>query len=285
MHYYLFEFVAGVFIPYTKSLSSSLSQPFFQLCNCLFRISFVFIQQGDEAAAYDGAGGVGASGVESLFVADAEADHAGIAQMHILYFLEVGLLLGIKILLGTGSGGTGYHIDEAIGVLVDFADTGFAGLGGDEHDEADVVAVGDGFISFFVILEREVGDDDTIDAAFHAFPAEGFEAELHDGVKIAHEDKGDVYVIADIAQLLEKQAQGHTVAESLGSGILNDNAVSHRVAEGNADFNHVDVVAFEGTDDVSGAFQSGTTGTEVDGQQVLGTVLEKLIYTIHVDDL
>lgn len=251
------------------------------MCDSFFGISFAFIQQGDEAAADDSAGGVGASGVESLFVADAEADHAEIAQMHILYFLEVGLLLGVKIFLGTGSGGAGYQIDETVGVLVDFADTGFAGLGGDEHDDAYVVAVGDGFVSFFVVLEREVGDDDTIDAAFHAFPAEGFEAELHDRVKVAHKDEGDAYVAADITQLLEEDAQGHAVAESLGSGVLDNNAVGHRVAEGDTDFNHVDAIAFEGTDDVGGAFQGGATGTEVDGQQVLGAVLEKLVYTIH----
>ena len=46
-------------------------------------------------------------------------------------------------------------------------------------------------------------------------------------------------------------------------------------------FNRMDPIAFEGADDVGSTFQSWTTGTEVDGQQVFRAVLKKLIYTIH----
>lgn len=261
--------------------ANHLSQPFFQLCNCLFRISLIFIQQGDEAATDDGTGRVGAGGVEGLLVADAEADHAGIAQMHILYLLEIGLLLGIEIFLGTGSGGTGHHVDETVGVPVDFADAGFAGFGSDEHDDADVIAVGNGFVGFLIVLERKVRDDDAVDATFHTLPAESFEAKLHDGVEVSHEDERDADVATDVAQLLKKDAQGHAIAEGLGGGVLDDDAIGHRITERDADFNHVDTIAFESADDVGGAFQSGATGTEIDGQQVFGAVLEKFIYTIH----
>jgi hypothetical protein len=68
-------------------------------------------------------------------------------------------------------------------VGVYFADAGFAGFGGNEHDDTDVILRGDGFVTLFVIAEREVGNDDAIDAAFHALLAEGFEAELHDGIE------------------------------------------------------------------------------------------------------
>ena len=50
---------------------------------------------------------MGASGIECLLVADAEAYHAWIAQVHILYLLEVGLLPGVEVFLGTGGSGTG----------------------------------------------------------------------------------------------------------------------------------------------------------------------------------
>lgn len=115
---------------------------------------------------------MGASGIECLLVADAEAYHAWIAQVHILYLLEVGLLPGVEVFLGTGGSGTGHQIDESVGVGVYFADAGFAGFGGDEHDDTDVILRGDGFVTLFVIAEREVGNDDAIDAAFHALLAE-----------------------------------------------------------------------------------------------------------------
>ena len=79
------------------------------------------------------------------------------AQVHILYLLEVGLLPGVEVFLGTGGSGTGHQIDEAVGVGVYFADAGFAGFGGDEHDDTDVILRGDGFVTLFVIAEREVG--------------------------------------------------------------------------------------------------------------------------------
>lgn len=67
---------------------------------------------------------MGAGGIECLLVADAEAYHAWIAQVHIFYLLKVGLLPGVEVFLGTGGGGTGHQIDEAVGVGVYFADAG-----------------------------------------------------------------------------------------------------------------------------------------------------------------
>ncbi len=260
---------------------NSFFQVLFQLRDRFFRIAVSFVEQGDEAAADDGAGGVGAGGVEGLLVADAEADHAGVAQLQVFYLLEVGLLGGVEILLGAGGGGAGHHVDETVGVGVDFADAGFAGFGGDEHDDADVVFQGDGFVGRFVVAEGEVGDDDAVDAALGALPAEGFEAELHDGVEVAHQDEGDADVAADVAQLAEEKAEGHAVAQGTGGGVLDDDAVCHGVAEGNADFNHLHAVAFEGADNVGGTVEGGTAGAEVDGQQVLGAVLEELVNAIH----
>lgn len=167
---------------------------------------------------------MGAGGIECLFVADAEAYHAWIAQVHILYLLEVGLLPGVEVFLGTGGSGTGHQIDETVGVGVYFADAGFAGFGGNEHDDTDVILRGDGFVTLFVIAEREVGNDDAIDAAFHALLAEGFEAELHDGIEVSHKDKRDADIATDVAQLFEKQAEGHAVVQGAGGGVLNDNA-------------------------------------------------------------
>lgn len=260
---------------------NSFFQVFFQLCDCFLRIAIGFVEQGDEAAADDGAGGVGTGGIEGLLVADAEADHAGVAQVKVFYLLEVGLLGGIEIFLGTGGGGAGHHVDETVGVGVDFADAGLAGFGGDEHDDADVVLQGDGFVGRLVVAEGKVGDDDAVDAAPGALLAEGFETELHDGVEIAHQHEGDADVAADVAQLFEEETERHSVAQGTGGGVLDDDAVRHGVAEGDADFNHLHAVAFEGADDVGGTVEGGTAGAEVDGQQVFGAVLEELVNAIH----
>ena len=83
----------------------------------------------------------------------------GLRRFISFYLLKVGLLPGVEVFLGTGGGGTGHQIDEAVGVGVYFADAGFAGFGGDEHDDTDVILRGDGFVTLFVIAEREVGND------------------------------------------------------------------------------------------------------------------------------
>lgn len=256
-------------------------QVLLQLRNSLLRIAFRLIEQSDEAAADDGTGGVGAGGIEGLLVADAEAHHAGIAQLQGFYLLEVGLLGVVEVFLRTGGGSAGHHVDETIGVGIDFADAGFAGFGGDEHDDADVVLQGDGLVAGFIIAEGEVGDDDAIDATLGTFLAEGLEAELHDGVEIAHKDEGDADVAADVSQLLEEKAEGHAVAQGTGGSILDDDAVGHGVAERDADFDHLHAVAFEGADDVGSTVEGGTAGAEIDGQQVLGAVLEKLVNAVQ----
>ena len=42
-----------------------------------------------------------------------------------------------------------------------------------------------------------------------ALLAEGFEAELRDGIEVSHKDKRDADIATDVAQLFEKQAEGH----------------------------------------------------------------------------
>ena len=62
---------------------------------------------------------------------------------------------------------------------------------------------------------------------------------------------------------------------------MNDDAVCHRIAEGNADFYHIHSVLFECTDYIGCAVERGEAGTKVDRQQVFGAVLEELVDTIH----
>ena len=167
-------------------------------------------------------------------------------------------------------------------MLIDFADTGFAGFGGDEHDDTDVVTVGNRFIRFFVIFEGKIGNNNAVDTTFYAFLTESFEPEFHDRVEIAHQDERNTDIATDIAKLFKQNTQRHTIAKSTGGSFLYNDAVSHRVTERNTDFNRMDSIAFEGTDDVGSTFQGWATGTKVDGQQIFRAVLKKLIYTIHL---
>ena len=84
--------------------------------------------------------------------------------MHLVDTTEVGLLGIVERLLCTGNGGRADHIDEAIGVLIDEADAFLAGLWGDEHDDAEVVAVGDGLYDLLVVIKGQVGDDHAADS-------------------------------------------------------------------------------------------------------------------------
>lgn len=69
--------------------------------------------------------------------------------------------------------------------------------------------------------------------------------------------------------------------QGAGGGILDDNAVGHGVTERNSDFNHADSVSFEGTDNVGSTVEVGTACTKVNGQQILGAVLEKLVNAVQ----
>ena len=86
---------------------------------------------------------------------------------------------------------------------------------------------------------------------------------------------------AHAIKLLKEDAERHSVVQGAGGGILNDDAVCHRIAERDADFYHIYSVLFECTDYIGCAVERGEAGTKVDRQQVFGAVLEELVDTIH----
>ena len=246
----------------------------------------VFVQQGDEAAAHDGACGVCTGCFEGLSVAHAEAYHPRVAQVHGGDALEVGLLREVEVTLGAGGGCAGHHVDEAVRMRVNFPDAFLAGFGSDEHDHFYSIAFGQCLEMFLVFTERQVGDDDPVDAASHALLAEVLEAELQDGVQITHQYEGDVYVATYVGQLLEEQAEGYSVAQGARGRFLYDHAVGHGVAEGDTYFYHSDSVALEDTNDIGRPVQGRASGAEVNGKQVLGLAFKKLVDTVlHCDDV
>lgn len=58
--------------------------------------------QSDELAADDGSGGVGTRGFQGLLVADAEADHAWVFQVHLIDTVEIFLKRIAEGFLGAG---------------------------------------------------------------------------------------------------------------------------------------------------------------------------------------
>ena len=79
-------------------------------------------KEGDETGADDGAGGVALGCLEGLAVGDAEAYHAGIAQIHGVNPIEIGLFYGVEFLLCAGGRSRRDHVDKAVGVAVDKPD-------------------------------------------------------------------------------------------------------------------------------------------------------------------
>ena len=154
-------------------------------------------------------------------------------------------------------------------MVVDEADALFAGLGRDEHDDAQVVAVGDGLDGLQIVGKGEVGDDHARHTGIGTRLAERLDAIVQDGVQIAHQDEWDVHLVLDGLELLQQQAHRHAVAECLGGGGLDDGTVGQRVAEGDADLNEVDATALHGQDDVGRAVEGWTASTEVEGEEFL----------------
>jgi len=227
-------------------------------------IAVGLIEECDELGADDGTGSILLGGLERLAIADAEANHAGIAEVHGVDAAEVGLLGVVEGLLGAGDGGRRDHVDEAVGVLVDEADAFFAGLGRDEHDDSKVVAVGDGLDEVLVIVERQVGDNHAADATLDTTLTKGLDAVVENGIEIAHEDDGDVHVVLDGLQLGEKFGKRHTIFEGLSGGALDNGTIGQRVAEGDADLDEIDAATLHGEDDVTCAFECGTASTEIE---------------------
>ena len=65
------------------------------------------------------------------------------------------------------------------------------------------VLVGYGTVFVHIILERQVGDDDSVDATFLAFLAEVLKAVLHDRIQVAHQHQWHLYFRTDMLQLAE----------------------------------------------------------------------------------
>ena len=71
----------------------SAAERLVQLVDGLVGIAFGFVERRDELRADDGSGSIGVGGLQRLLVADAEANHAWIAQLHLVDALKVSLLL------------------------------------------------------------------------------------------------------------------------------------------------------------------------------------------------
>ena len=97
-------------------------QSLIELIGCSLGIALGTIEQLHELTAYDSAIGIGLSRLQSLLVADAEANHRRVLKVHGMHLVEISLFGSIELLLSTSDGSTRHHVDEPIGVLVDETD-------------------------------------------------------------------------------------------------------------------------------------------------------------------
>ena len=239
-----------------------------------FRSRAVLVEQGDEPAADNGTGGMLLGRFQGLPVADAEADHTRMGQSHLVYTVEVGLFGAVELFLYTGSGSRRYHVDKTVRVPVDETDTLFARFRRDEHDDFQPVAVGYGFECFHIVPEGEVGDDDPVYPAVCTALAKGFETIMEDGVEVSHQYQGDFHVLPDVFQLLEEAVQAHAVLQGFRGSVWDDGSGGYRVAEGDADFQHVYASCGQCADDVSRTSGRRVSGTEIQRKDILFLLVE-----------
>ena len=186
--------------------------------------------------------------------------------MHLVDATEVGLLGIVERLLGPGNGSRADHVDEAIGILVDEADALVAGLRRDEHNDTEVVAVGDGFYDVLVVIERQVGYNHAADAALDTTLTKRLDAVVEDGIQVAHEDEGNLDVVLDDFQLGEEFGKSHAVLKGLSGSTLYDRAVGKWVAERNADLDEVDAAALHSLDYFACSVERRGAGAKVETQ-------------------
>ena len=180
--------------------------------------------------------------------------------------VEVSQLGITEVALGTCDAGRADHIDEAIGMLVDEADALLAGLWGNHHDDTDVILVSDRLHHLQVVIEWKVWDDSSAHATLHTTLEECLDAIMHDRVEITHQYQWDVHLVLDGFQLTEEGLHGHAVLQGFCACALDDWSICQWVAEWDADFYHVDAVAFHRLDDSAGAVEGWATCTEVERQ-------------------
>ena len=213
-----------------------------------------FIEQCHKLTADDGTGGVILRTGKGLLVADAEANHAWVAEVHAVDMVEVSELGIAEAALCAGDAGGADHIDEAIGMLIDEADALLAGFRSNHHDDTDIVLIGDRLNYLEIIIERKVGDDGSADSALYTALEELLDAIVHDGVEIAHENERNIDFILDGLELTKEGFDGHAVFQSLGTCALDNGSICQRVAEGDTYFYHIDALAFHRLDYIAGTF-------------------------------
>ena len=212
------------------------------------------IEQCHELTADDGTSGVILRTGKGLLVADAEANHARVAEVHAVDMVEVSELGIAEAALGSRDAGGADHIDEAIGMLVDEADALLAGFRSNHHDDTDIVLIGDRLNYLEIVIERKVGNNGSADSALYTALEELLDAIVHDGVEIAHENERDIDFILDGLELTEEGLDGHAVFQRLGTCALDNGSISQRVTEGDTYFYHIDALAFHRLDYIAGAF-------------------------------
>ena len=166
-----------------------LFKRFKQLVEGGIGIALVFVEQRDELRTDDGTCSIVLCSLEGLCIADAKTNHTGIAQVHGVDATEIVLFLFVETFLNASDGCRANHVDEAIGVVIDETDALLARLWGNQHDDAQVVAVGNGFHNVLIVGEGQVRDDDSAYTALNTTLAKSFNAILHDRIQITHEDE------------------------------------------------------------------------------------------------
>ena len=220
--------------------------------------------------------------LQGLLVADAEANHAGIVELHLLDGFKIGQFGCTELVLCACDACGAHHVDESVGVGINLAHPVFFRFGRNHHDNAHIVAVGYGLHLLHVVFEGEVGDNGPAHTCLLAVLAKAFYPIMHHHIQVAHQYQRDVHLFLDGRQLAEQQTQCHAVLQRHGTGLLYHGTIGQRVTEGDAHLNHVYASPLQGENHLARLLQGGAACTKVERQQLpVASLGEKCIDSVH----
>ena len=153
--------------------------------------------------------------------------------------------------------------------------------GRDEEHGFQAVFLEGFLVELLVLIERQVGQNEAIDAHGGRLAAELLHPKLHHRVEVAHEQHRRFgHGGAQALQLLEQHRQVHAVGQGHRAAALNDRAIGQRVGKGHADFEDVGPGLHQGFGQRNGVVQAGVAGREVDVEQVV-LAREGVGYSVH----
>src|SRR5208283_4853414 len=105
-------------------------------------------------------------------------------------------------------------------------------------------------------FDGKIGDQRAIDSGGRGRGAEIVQSKLQYGIEIRKDDEPSFRLLADLAGDVEYSGEIGAVLQRAFAGALDDRPIGHRIAEGNAQLDHVSTSGDSGERDVARDFEA-----------------------------